>query len=124
MRPGSAEPPQSERENSYRGVISNVGIPTFKFEAPTTTRDFVGCILSTTGLGGVQDREGSVVVVIVHRTEEFPALFPRLAEIFLVPHFPKHSPPILRPSPSSLAGRESVRLESPELPLCTFLMRF
>jgi len=32
------------------------------------TRNFVGHILSTAGLSGVEDCEGSVVVVIVHQT--------------------------------------------------------
>jgi len=69
MRPGSAE--RSGWSNlTYQGVVFNVDIPTFEIEVPTTTRDLVGCILSTACLGGVQDREGSVVVVIVHRTEE------------------------------------------------------
>jgi len=34
------------------------------------TRNFVGCILSTARLSGIQDGEGSVVVVIVHQTDE------------------------------------------------------
>ena len=74
MRPGSAERVAEVRNDSYQGVVSDVDIPTFEIEIPTTTRDFVGCILSAAGFGGVQDREGSVVVVIVHRTEEFRRL--------------------------------------------------
>ena len=74
-------------------------------------RDFVSCILSTTGLGGVQDCEGSVVVVIVHRTEESRRLshaggyFSRLT-----------NPPILhwaqRNRPSAIPARFDASLAS------------
>ena len=84
------------RRSSYQRIISNVDIPTFKTEVLTTTCNFVGCILSATCLGGVQDREGSVVVVIVHRTEEFRRLS-HAWRISLLPHFLQNPAPILRP---------------------------
>jgi hypothetical protein len=93
MRPGSAEPLpiKREREVVLPRVVLNVDIPTFKIEVPTTTRDFVGCILSTAGLGGVEDREGSVVVVIVHQTEE-SRLLSHASEVFLLSHTCSQAP--------------------------------
>ena len=80
-------------------------------------RDLVGCILSTAGLSGVQDREGSVVVVIVHQTAQSHRLS-HAQRKFPSSHVPKHQTSILRPS----AERVAIRIQPPRIRSRALLM--